>query len=178
MCSVESLYIGSMDQSRGDMLVDLFIQCIQEVFIQWLLYSKPTGSGLLAVKKEDKTPALRSLCSSVVVTVFCVCLHLHVLQSRQKVLLFCTLELHLIKYRRVEVLCRSKEGSVYLTILCKICRIHHVGIGWKFNNKLRILEWNMRKGKIIPRYKEYFLEQGEWLEMKKELEKNDAMRFG
>ena len=36
----------------------------------------------------------------------------------------------------------------------------------------------MRKGKIIPRYKEYFLEQGEWLEMKKELEKNDAMRFG
>lgn len=50
-----------MDQSYGVILVDLFIQCVQQIFIEWLLYARPLGSAAITVNRAGKTSAPQKL---------------------------------------------------------------------------------------------------------------------
>lgn len=123
------------------------------------------------MNKAGKTSALRSLCMVQPSWYF---LFTHISkcsQSRQKILLVsCSLEIYLLKHRRLEVLYHSKQNNVYLTILYKMCHMHHVG--GRGTLKINCEYWNgMCKGK--DNIKEaYFSSKESGCGMREKLEEN------
>lgn len=79
ICTEHSLRIVNIDQSCGDIVNDLFIQCFQQIYIERLLYTKPLSSETVSVNKINKNSAPKSLCSDVAFMALYIYIHLQVL---------------------------------------------------------------------------------------------------